>query len=58
MRGEVGKVISVYGLRIDAPEEVGGLPILEALIINELYQCHPPSPIIFIESADRDFRII
>ena len=37
---------------------VGGLPILETLIINDLCQCHPPSPLIFIESADWDFRAI
>ena len=37
---------------------VGGLPILEMLIINDLRQPHPPSPLIFIESADWDFRTI
>ena len=44
MHGEVGMVISVSGLRIDAPGEVGGLLILETLIINDFCQCHPPSP--------------
>ena len=42
----------------DAPGGVGGLRILETLTINELYQCHPPSPLIFIESADWDFGTI
>ena len=51
-------VISVSGLRIGAPGEGGGLLILETLIINNLCQCHPPSPLIFIESADWDFRTI
>ena len=57
MRGAPGG-LSVSGLRIDAPEGVGGLPILEALIINDLCQYHPPSPLIFIESADWNFGTI
>jgi|GEM_PF-6646101 len=39
-------------------EGLGGLLVLETLTINELYHCHPPSPLIFIESADSVFRTI
>ena len=39
-------------------EGLGGLLVLETLTINELYQCHPPSPLIFIGSADLVFRTI
>ena len=42
----------------NAPGGVGRLRILEALTVNELYQCHLPSSLIFIESADWDFRTI
>ena len=42
----------------DAPGGVGGLRILETLTTNELHQCHPPSPLIFIESADWDFGTV
>lgn len=57
MRGEVGKPKRLRVTHWRAGR-VGGLLILETLIINDLCQCHPPSPLIFIESADWDFRTI
>ena len=37
-------LLTLFSGRI-TPGGVGGLQILETLTINELYQCHPPSPI-------------
>ena len=50
-------LLTLFSGRI-TPGGVGGLQILETLTINELYQCYPPSPLIFIESADLDFGTI
>lgn len=50
-------LLTLFSGRI-TPGGVGGLQILETLTINELYQCYPPSPLIFIESADLQFGTI
>ena len=50
-------LLTLFSCRI-TPGGVGGLQILETLTINDLYQCYPPSPLIFIESADLKFGTI
>ena len=50
-------LLTLFSGRI-TPGGVGGLQILETLTINDLYQCYPPSPLIFIESADLQFGTI